>query len=180
MIIEAAREAFCQAGSSGASIREVAQRAGVSEPTVYQHFESRDELYRAAIEDHLASLFDVAAARARTIAADDELDRDATLAALNELYLQLMIDTAPLSAVSFFEVAGRGKALYQSTIHQLMVKTATPFYEVLTGQPLAPEAENVVMMSLFGMHYGVALDAMMREIPVDVEQMAARITNVYR
>lgn len=180
MILEAAREVFREFSSSGASIREVAKRAGVSEPVVYQHFGSREGLFRTAVEDHLAGLFELAAARAEGILADVDLDRYTRLRALDEVYLQLMIDTAPLSAVSFFEAAGRGKALYQNTVREVMVRTANPLHELLTGAPLPLGAEEVPMMSLFGIHFGVALDGMLRGTVVDVERMAARITEVYR
>ena len=50
--------------------------------------------------------------------------------------------------------AGRGRALYQDTIRDVMVRTANPLYEVLTGAALPAGAEDVVMMSLFGIHFG--------------------------
>lgn len=180
LIIEAARQVFCELSSSRASLKEVARRAGVTEPAVYQHFESRDELYRIAVEDHVTGLFELAAVQAAEIGADTTLDRTAKLTALDALYLRLMIDTTPLSAVSFFEAAGRGKDLYQNTIAGIMARTANPLHQLLMGSDLPAESEGVVVMSLFGIHFGVALDAMLRGTSVDVEQMTARITAVFR
>jgi AcrR family transcriptional regulator len=43
-IIDAAYEAIAERGSAGASMDDIAARAGVSKPTLYQHFSSKDEL----------------------------------------------------------------------------------------------------------------------------------------
>jgi AcrR family transcriptional regulator len=49
-IERAAVEVFAQHGYRGASIDEIAQRAGVSAPVVYDHFESKLDLYRRLLE----------------------------------------------------------------------------------------------------------------------------------
>jgi AcrR family transcriptional regulator len=43
-IIDAAYEAIAEQGAAGASMDDIAARAGVSKPTLYQHFSSKDEL----------------------------------------------------------------------------------------------------------------------------------------
>lgn len=47
MIIEAALPLFASQGLRGATTRQIAQAAGVSEALLYQHFPSKDALYRA-------------------------------------------------------------------------------------------------------------------------------------
>jgi AcrR family transcriptional regulator len=44
LVLEAARELFATAGYDGASMREIASRAGVTVPVVYDHFSSKAEL----------------------------------------------------------------------------------------------------------------------------------------
>ncbi|MBA2453063.1 MAG: TetR/AcrR family transcriptional regulator [Chloroflexia bacterium] len=44
LILEAARDAFVISGYEGASIREVARRAGISHGTIYLHFRDKDDL----------------------------------------------------------------------------------------------------------------------------------------
>ena len=46
-IIEAAIEEFRQQGFLGAKTTQIAKRAGVSSRTLYKHFESKEELFRA-------------------------------------------------------------------------------------------------------------------------------------
>lgn len=54
-ILEAARNLFLQRGFHGTSMDALAKRANVSKATLYSHFEDKEALYRALIEDKLAA-----------------------------------------------------------------------------------------------------------------------------
>lgn len=56
MIEAAASELFAEHGYAGASIDEIARRAGVTAPVVYDHFSSKSELHKALLERHFAEL----------------------------------------------------------------------------------------------------------------------------
>jgi AcrR family transcriptional regulator len=49
-IVRVATEAFAERGYDGASIDEIARRAGVSAPVVYDHFASKQDLYERLLE----------------------------------------------------------------------------------------------------------------------------------
>jgi len=55
-IVGAATDVFAERGYRGASIDEIARRAGVTPPVVYDHFESKQALYRTLLEQHFAGL----------------------------------------------------------------------------------------------------------------------------
>jgi AcrR family transcriptional regulator len=56
-VIEAAATAvFAERGYQGASMDEIARRAGISPPIVYDHFESKRDLHRRLLERHFAEL----------------------------------------------------------------------------------------------------------------------------
>ena len=55
VIAVAAAELFAERGYRGASIEEIARRSGVTPPVVYEHFESKRELYRDLLERHFAA-----------------------------------------------------------------------------------------------------------------------------
>jgi AcrR family transcriptional regulator len=59
VIATAATELFSERGYRGASIEEIARRSGVTPPVVYEHFESKRELYRDLLERHFAELREV-------------------------------------------------------------------------------------------------------------------------
>jgi AcrR family transcriptional regulator len=50
LIARAATEVFAERGYGGASIDEIARRAGVSAPVVYDHFASKLDLYKRLLE----------------------------------------------------------------------------------------------------------------------------------
>jgi AcrR family transcriptional regulator len=66
-IVEVAAQAFAEKGT-GASLDDIACRAGVGPGTLYRHFPTRDALLAAALEGALAELDEAAR---RLLAADD-------------------------------------------------------------------------------------------------------------
>jgi AcrR family transcriptional regulator len=55
-ILEAARSAFAEGGFHQTSLDAVAERAGVSKALIYEHFDSKRELYIAMLEAHVGEL----------------------------------------------------------------------------------------------------------------------------
>lgn len=64
LILDAARAAFFELGLEGASIREIAQRAGYTPGAIYSYFANKEEVYAALLGESLERLnAQVAAAR---------------------------------------------------------------------------------------------------------------------
>jgi len=78
-VLAAAAEVFAVAGYDGASVAEIARRAGTSKPTIYKHFGDKARLYRACLDVEVAIardfLFD-AYARAESESIADEVTAD--------------------------------------------------------------------------------------------------------
>jgi AcrR family transcriptional regulator len=55
-LLGAAREVFVAQGYHAAAMDEIADRAGVSKPVLYQHFPGKRELYIALVDKHAAEL----------------------------------------------------------------------------------------------------------------------------
>src|SRR5689334_21565085 len=55
-ILGAALELFSERGFDGASTRDIATAAGVTQPLLHYHFSSKDDLWRAAVDNVFASL----------------------------------------------------------------------------------------------------------------------------
>lgn len=55
-ILTAARSVFAKRGLDGASIRDVADAAGVNTAMIYYHFKDKADLYRSVIADSLAAM----------------------------------------------------------------------------------------------------------------------------
>jgi AcrR family transcriptional regulator len=56
VIERAATEVFAERGYAGAAMDEIARRSGVTVPVVYDHFDSKQDLYRRLLERHFAEL----------------------------------------------------------------------------------------------------------------------------
>jgi len=57
-LLEIARALFAERGFEGASIEEIATRAGVSKPIVYEHFGGKEGLYAVVVDREMSSLLD--------------------------------------------------------------------------------------------------------------------------
>ena len=72
-LLRAAQDVFVAQGFHAAAMDDIADRAGVSKPVLYQHFPGKRELYLALLEEHVGELADrVAEAMAGT---DDNSER---------------------------------------------------------------------------------------------------------
>lgn len=58
-LIEVGRAAFAELGFDGAGVEEIAHRAGVSKPVVYEHFGGKEGLYAVVIDREMRALEDV-------------------------------------------------------------------------------------------------------------------------
>ena len=52
-IVRAAMEVFAEVGFGAAKVAEIAKRAGVAKGTVYLYFQTKDELFEAAVRAHM-------------------------------------------------------------------------------------------------------------------------------
>lgn len=57
-IVEAALEVFAAKGFAAAKLEDIARRAGISKPTLYLYFETKDDIFRAVARAVVASLLE--------------------------------------------------------------------------------------------------------------------------
>jgi TetR/AcrR family transcriptional regulator len=72
-ILDAALGVFADRSFEGATTREIAARAGVTQPLLNYHFSSKDELWRAAVDRLFGALDDAMNERAAGLRGVDEL-----------------------------------------------------------------------------------------------------------
>jgi AcrR family transcriptional regulator len=82
-LLGAAREVFVAQGYHAAAMDEIAERAGVSKPVLYQHFPGKHELYLALIDQHANEIVE-AIGRALATTSDNALRAAAAIAAFFE------------------------------------------------------------------------------------------------
>jgi AcrR family transcriptional regulator len=62
-LVEIARSVFAELGYDGASIEEIAARAGVSKPIVYEHFGGKEGLFAVVVDRESAKLLEMISSR---------------------------------------------------------------------------------------------------------------------
>ena len=68
LVLDAARSVFAEKGVEGASIREIARRAGYTPGAIYSYFDSKEAIYAALLAESLERLnAEVAAARSNKL-----------------------------------------------------------------------------------------------------------------
>jgi len=72
-IVAAATDLFAERSFDGASTRDIAGRAGVTQPLLNYHFRSKDELWHAAVDTLFDRLNETMATRARGLRGVDEV-----------------------------------------------------------------------------------------------------------
>src|SRR5689334_13661141 len=66
LILDAAREVFAQRGLEGATLRDIAARAGATTGAIYSQFAGKEALYAELLGQSLASLHEAVAKAARS------------------------------------------------------------------------------------------------------------------
>jgi len=79
-LLDAAMEVFVARGYHAAAMDEIAERAGVSKPVLYQHFPGKQELYLALLDESVEKLIEAVVAALRSTT-DNRQRVNATFAA---------------------------------------------------------------------------------------------------
>ncbi len=78
-LLDAAQAVFVQHGYHAAAMDEIADRAGVSKPVLYQHFPGKLDLYLALLDTHCVTLEQLVRQALETGAGDNEVRVRATI-----------------------------------------------------------------------------------------------------
>jgi AcrR family transcriptional regulator len=173
-IIEAASEVFRAHGFSAARTKEIAERAGVAQPTLFRHFKTKKELFLAAVFEPLEQITRRLVDRDLVEAADGRARSDMYLAGL-EGHLATAIDVTPLLGVGLFSDPELGRAFYVERFWPLIQRWVGTTDATLRGWPHRDVDPLTLVMTVWGMCYGVAVDAILSGAPVDVAEEAKQI-----
>jgi AcrR family transcriptional regulator len=178
LIIEAAREAFLEKGLSGARMKDIAQRVGLTDAGLYAHFDSKDELYLAAVQEPLERLVRRFTVDIRALADEPGADRGELLRRANEQLLKCMVELTPLLALALFSELEPGREFYREVFLPRLEEATLSIVKTIYGKQDPPEDLDVVVEAMLGVHFGVALDNLMRGREVDVPRVAAQLSRM--
>ena len=133
-------------GYHAAAMDEIADRAGVSKPVLYQHFPGKRELYLALIDQHSAELL-AGVRRALASTSDNKLRVAATIGAYFEF-----IDSESESFRLVFESDLRSDPDVRDMVDKVTIGCAQAISEVIGEQTgLPPEEAELLGVALAGM-----------------------------
>jgi len=175
-ILDAARRVFLESGFAGARTRRIAEEAGITEALLYRYFPSKWEIFRAAVHEPLERFVDELLATTRDID-PGEGDRRERLRQVNEMLLQFMADSAPFLAVVLLSELSEARRFYQAELHPTLSR---PIYEVVSKITGWRQRDGtLIFAAMFGVHIGLALDALLQGRDIDAARIAAQLTRLF-
>jgi TetR/AcrR family transcriptional regulator len=168
-ILQAARGVFVASGLQGARIAEIAQEAQVNEALIYQHFDSKDELFAAAVVEPLQQIIeDTHEAIVRTRGLPDSYSHVRFL-------LGVLMESMPLFGVVLFSDRTAGMAFYNDHVAPLMDTMTYSVQQNLRNWSHRDFDPTLVTAIGFGMCWGLAMDATFRGLDVDLDVAAKAV-----
>jgi TetR/AcrR family transcriptional regulator len=179
LIVDAAREVFLENGEAGARLRDIAERAGITEAYLYRYFTSKSELYHAAVLEPVERIIVDFEAELDGLTATDGLTAADLVHRLNEIMLGFMVAAVPYLGVALFSELAVENAFYKTTLRPRVYDRTTEVLSAIKGWPDRRVAAGVLNDTMWSVNYGVALDGLLRGVDVDVPRAAKRVTQLY-
>ncbi|NKI16038.1 TetR/AcrR family transcriptional regulator [Spongiibacter sp. KMU-166] len=176
-IVEAARRVFIRMGLNGARTKDIAEEASVTEPTLYIYFNTKQDLFDAAIVEPLQKLIKLPKMKgvdyAEAPSAKEK--REICRTAIKEIVTS-MADVYPLLITAQFSDQESGTAIYNHNIYPILKeigKAASVGFDI----PDSDYAEFVAL-STFGLSFSIVMHHHYMNLPLDIDKASDRITGL--
>jgi AcrR family transcriptional regulator len=145
-LLDAALEVFVAQGYHAAAMDDIAERAGVSKPVLYQHFPGKLELYLALLDISCEAV--VADVRTALASTDDNKER--VVATMQAFYTYVANDKAAFRLV--FESDLTSEPAVRERVERVTAANAAAIATVIRDDTGLPEAQSELLaVSLVGM-----------------------------
>jgi AcrR family transcriptional regulator len=145
-LLEAAQAAFVECGYYAAAMDDIADRAGVSKPVLYQHFPGKLELYLALLDRHCETL----EALVRQALASTTDNKERVYATIGAYFDFVSRDGAAFRLI--FESDLTNESAVRNRLDNLGLVCAEAIAEVIAEDTELPEAEaSLLGMALSGL-----------------------------
>ncbi|MCG8923748.1 MULTISPECIES: TetR/AcrR family transcriptional regulator [Lentzea] len=172
-LLAAAQDVFVANGYHAAAMDEIAERAGVSKPVLYQHFPGKLELYMALLESHVDELV----GRVRTAigsTTDNKLRVRAAVAAFYDF-----VDGEGQAFRMVFESDLRSEPAVQSAVERATTDSVDAITDTITADAgLDEERARLLAVGLVGLSQVTARSWLADNRRVPKEEAVALISNL--
>jgi AcrR family transcriptional regulator len=132
-ILAGARRAFAESGDvNGTTVKEIAQRAGISEGMIYRHFESKDQLFIEAVVEPLQETVDGLVRAAQIVGRHNPLTPQRQVQTTTGLYRELVStfeEVLPLLGLVLFGDPQVARRFYRKDLAGAMDRLAEAWRE---------------------------------------------------
>jgi AcrR family transcriptional regulator len=162
-ILKAARQAFVETGDmNGTTIKQIAERGGISEGVIYRHFESKDQLFYEAVFEPLREAVDQLVAATEVVDLDEPLTPERQLETLQGLYRQLIAtleEILPLLGLVLFGDPKVARKFYRKHFTVAMDRLAEAWREVEDRYGYEFESPDISARAVMGTALVLALES---------------------
>ncbi len=175
LIIEAAQQVFARSNLQGARTRDIAKAAEVNQATLFEHFESKEALFHAAVVEPLVEAVRGMNDRVQSYEAVGSLEGMRALAQTTaQRQIATMVEIFPLFTAAMFSDLELGKKLYREQITPILQERAEAI-----GRLLKPGFDaRLIEVAVFGMIFALAMDQTLGEEKVDLAVLAEHLTGI--
>jgi AcrR family transcriptional regulator len=174
-IILAAQEVFARSSLQGARTRDLARAAEINQATLFEHFESKEDLFIAAVVQPLLDLMRGARDRAKAYeAAASPGDMLALAQVISQRHLETTVEIYPLLVAALFSDPQLGKKLYCEQIAPL-IRERSAAMQHLVKDGMDPDLVN---LAIFGIFFAVAMDRAFTGKTENLTDVARQVTDL--
>jgi AcrR family transcriptional regulator len=134
-LLDAARQVFVETGYHATSMGDIADRAGVSKPVLYQHFQGKLDLYLALLEEQLTEMVRVV----RSALASSTVNQARVEAAVRAFFE--FVDREDGAFRLVFESDLTGDADVRTRVERATADCAAPIADVIAAETDLPAAQ---------------------------------------
>ncbi len=146
-LIDVARVAFAEKGFDGTSIEEIAARAGVSKPVIYEHFGGKEGLYAVVVDREVSTLLHaLRAAIGDPTAGSRRLLERGTLALLD--YIESCPEGFQIIMRDSSESGGSG---FASILNDVIMRVEGVLIPRFESRGFDPKAVSLIAQALTGL-----------------------------
>jgi len=177
-ILRAAAKVFSQHGFEGARTKKIADEGGMAEAMIYRHFESKEELFGAAIVAPFEQVVEHAMRDAKAFPSISGHDRIEYSDRLHCEMHEAMRGLVPFLGPALFANSDSGRNFYAKRLVPLWKTYEDSIVEFQRSHEHRDIDPVLLSRMMIGLHMGLAIDAFYRGEEYDPNALGREITDL--